>query len=155
MNLLRTCWMGLNLLAMINGSEALGGMSAAMEHYLETHDTIIVQEDLDLLSAAMELENGMNSDECLLLTGSVILNRAYYCEWAPDSIEEVILQKGQYAEHTVANLYTVKVSDRVRRLALHLLICGPKGPPDLIYQAMFPQGEFYRKVDTEYFGRGG
>ena len=50
--------------------------------------------DLKLLSAAMELENGSGGDECLLLTGSVILNRAYYCEWCPDTIKGVLYQKG-------------------------------------------------------------
>lgn len=152
MSLLRTCWMGLNLLAMINGSEALGGMSAAMEHYLETHDTIIVQEDLDLLSAAMELENGMNSDECLLLTGSVILNRVD-CDWYPDTIREVLLQEGQYASHTVKNLYTVEVSDRVRNLALHLLLCGSKDN-SLLFQSQYASlGKVVYIVDGEYFAR--
>lgn len=154
MNLLRTCWMGLNLLAMINGSEALGGMSAAMEHYLETHDTIIVQEDLDLLAAAMELENGCNSDACLLLTGSVILNRVE-CAWYPDTIKEVLLQDGQYAEHTVRNLYTVEVSDRVRRLALHLLMCGSKDKT-IVHQSMYPWlGKVKYVIDGEYFAEGG
>ena len=139
---------------LITGDEALGGMSKAIDDYYQrTGKGPVDMNDLRLLSAAMELENGCNSDECLLLTGSVILNRAYYCSWCPDSIEGVLRQNGQYSKHTVDNLATVKVPERVRLLAIHLLIRGPYGPNDMVYQAMFPQGTVYKKVDTEYFGR--
>ena len=106
----------------------------------------------------MQLENGMNSDRCLLLTGSVILNRAYSCKWAPNTILGVIRQgynsKGaqQYASHTVENIDTVKVPDRVKQLAMQLLIYGPICPANVVYQSMFMQGSgLYEKVDTEYF----
>lgn len=97
--------------------------------------------DLEVLSAAMELENGSNSDLCLLYTGSVMLNRRNK-HWA-DSIEGVILQgyyddgyAQQYASHTVENLYTVEVSDRCRELAIRLLTYGPIDS-EVVYQSQY------------------
>ena len=133
-------------------SYAIGGGSYLLEKYFEKNEELYSEEDLRLLSAAMELENGSNSDECLYLTGSVILNRRDYCKWCPDTIRGVLYQKGQYAKHTVDNLETVQVSDRVRNIALNLLLCGTRTPKNLVYQAMRPQGKHYKKVDTEYFG---
>lgn len=114
----------------------------------EMHDRIsadvkhdFTKHDLDILSAAMELENGSNSDLCLLYTGSVILNRRNK-NWA-DSIEGVIFQgyyddgyAQQYASHTVENLYTVRVSDRCRRLAVQLLLEGSIDT-EVVYQSQY------------------
>lgn len=138
---------------LITGDESLGGFSKAIDDYVaRTGHGLVEEDDLHYLSAAMQLENGMNSDECLLLTGSVILNRVE-CPWYPNSVYEVITQRGQYAAHTVNNLDSVVVTERVRLLAIHLLLTGAKCPSDVVFQAMFPQGRFYKKVDTEYFGR--
>lgn len=141
----------------ITGEIPLGGMSKVLSDFYDRGGSLYDQEDLALLAAAMQLENGNNSDRCLLLTGSVILNRAYYCDWAPDTIEGVLMQgygtKGQqYATSTVQRLYTVQVTERVRKLAVELLVGGPICPKNVIYQAMFKQGSgVYEKVDTEYF----
>lgn len=91
--------------------------------------------DLDLLSACMHLENGHNGDRCLLLTGSVPINRRDYVSWCPDTIEGVLYQKGQYAKPTVDNLETVKVPEHTRLLAKYLLIFGPICPKNVIYQS--------------------
>lgn len=157
-----TLWCGNRIdvsAAMINGSESLGGMNYYIDKYLETHDSLYSEEDLNLLSAAMELENGMNSDECLLLTGSALLNRVYYCRWCPDTILGVLWQgfndpsiAQQYDSRTLRRLDTVVPSERTRNLALHLLLCGPKGPKTMIYQGMTLNGKFYKQVDKEYFG---
>lgn len=115
------------------------------------------EEDVNLLAAAMELENGSGGDECLLLTGSVILNRAYYCKWCPDTIYGVLHQKGQYASNTVKKLYTVKVPDHVKLLAKYLLIFGPICPHDVVYQSQNSRlgSQLYKKIKTtsgwEYF----
>ena len=106
--------------------------------------------DWYLLASAMQLENGCNSDLCLQYTGSVILNRTK-ASWCPDTIEGVLLQKGQYAEHTVKNLYTTKVTERIQVLALGLLLHGSLDE-ELIFQSMHPYlGKVKYVIDGEYF----
>ena len=85
--------------------------------------SILTVDEILLMAAAMELENGCNSDLCLMLTGSVILNRRNSPDW-PDTVQGVIYQKGQYADWTLRHIPTVKVSDRVMCLALKLATCG-------------------------------
>lgn len=139
----------------VTGETPLGGFSKAIDEYIERNGELVNEHDLDILSATMELENGCNSDLCLLLTGSVVLNRTKR-EWYPDTIEEVVTQNygkngQQYASHTVENLYTVRVSERVRKLALHLLLCGPIDT-EIVFQSMYPNlGKVKYVVDGEYF----
>ena len=107
-------------------------------------------EDILLLAAAMELENGCNSDLCLMLTGSVILNRVAHPRY-PNTIYGVLHQKGQYAEWTLRHLDTVKISDRTMSLALKLAMCGSLDT-EIIFQSMHPElGHVKYKVDTDYF----
>lgn len=142
----------------IKGDMPLGGMSKALSDFYDRGGELYSAEDLRILAAAMQLENGCNSDRCLLLTGSVILNRAWYCRWAPNTIKGVLLQgyksegPQQYATSTILGLDTVEVTPRVLKLAKQLLIGGPICPRNVIYQAMFMQGSgLYAKEDTEYF----
>ena len=111
---------------------------------------ILSVDDIKLLAAAMELENGCNSDLCLMLTGSVILNRMNSPKW-PNTIYGVLHQRGQYAEWTLRHLDTVQVSDRVMCLALKLAMCGSLDT-EIIFQSMHPElGHVKYKVDTDYF----
>ena len=107
-------------------------------------------EEIKLLAAAMELENGCNSDLCLMLTGSVILNRVAHPRY-PNTIYGVLHQKGQYAEWTLRHLDTVKISERTMCLALKLAMCGSLDT-EIIFQSMHPElGHVKYKVDTDYF----
>lgn len=110
-------------------------------------------QEIKLLAAAMELENGCNSDLCLMLTGSVILNRVNSPEW-PNTVYGVLHQRGQYAEWTLRHLDTVKVSERTMCLALKLAMCGSLDT-EIIFQSMHPElGKVKYKVDTDYFAVG-
>lgn len=139
--------------------QALGGFSLMWQEFTESKRTLYDEEDLHVLSAVMQLENGDANDRCLLLTGSVLLNRVKYCTWCPNTLRGCVLQgykdksiPQQYATKTVVNLDTVKVSDRVRRLAIQLLMFGSISPPTVIYQAQFMQGSgLYDEIDGEYF----
>ena len=103
-------------------------------------------DDILLLAAAMELENGCNSDLCLLYTGSVIINRVNSPRF-PDTIYGVLHQKGQYAAWTLRHLDTVKISERTLSLALKLAMCG-----SLDTEIMHPElGRVQYHIDTEYF----
>lgn len=107
-------------------------------------------DDVLLLAAAMELENGMNSDLCVYLTGTVILNRIDHPRYG-DTVKGVLFQPGQYAEVTKRNLYNVKVSDRVLSLALRL-ITHRRIDTEIIFQSMQPNlGNVKYKIDGEYF----
>ena len=106
--------------------------------------------EIKLLAAAMEFENGCNSDLCLMLTGSVILNRMNSPEW-PNTVYKVLHQRGQYADWTLRHLNTVKVSERTMCLALKLVMCGSLDE-EIIFQSMHPElGKVKYKVDTDYF----
>ena len=107
-------------------------------------------DDILLLAAAMELENGCNSDLCLLYTGSVILNRVASPRF-PNTIYGVLHQKGQYAAWTLRHLDTVKISERTLSLALKLAMCGSLDT-EIIFQSMHPElGRVKYHIDTEYF----
>jgi len=107
-------------------------------------------DDILLLAAAMELENGCNSDLCLLYTGSVIINRVNSPRF-PDTIYGVLHQKGQYAAWTLRHLDTVKISERTLSLALKLTMCGSLDT-EIIFQSMHPElGHVKYHIDTEYF----
>ena len=139
-------------------NNALGGYSLIFQRFKQTNRPLYDEEDLHVLSAVMQLENGDANDRCLLLTGSVLINRAKYCSWCPNTLRGCVLQgykdksiPQQYASHTVENLDSVKVTDRVRRLAEQLLIFGTICPRNVIYQAMSQQGSgVYDKIPSEY-----
>lgn len=107
-------------------------------------------DEIMLMAKVMELENGCNSDLCLLYTGSVILNRRSSPRY-PDTVQGVIYDKGQYADWTLRHIPTVKVSGRVMALALKLATCGTLDD-ELIFQSMNPElGHVKYHIDTEYF----
>lgn len=116
----------------------------------EEEEQLFSVEEIMLLAAAMQLENGMNSDLCVLYTGTVILNRVAHPRY-PNTIKGVLLQKGQYAKHTVDNLYRVKVTDRVLSLALRLISHRPMDT-EIVFQSQYPHlGKVKYIVDGEYF----
>ncbi len=113
--------------------------------------------DLDLMAQIIWWENGMNSDRCMLLTGSVVLNRVAD-KGFPDSIYGVWSDKGQYSTYKYIGK-DEDIPDHVYDLARELLEHGSLAPADVIYQAMFKQGSgvyeqiesSYSKKDIEYF----
>lgn len=131
-------------------------LEQALTYFDYYGNNIYNEHDLEILSATMQLENGSNSDECLLLTGSVVLNRVVSNDWFANTVEGVILQGygtsyQQYASKTVKNLYKITVTSRVRNLALRLIIFGSKDT-QIIFQSQYPSlGEVKYIVDGEYF----
>ena len=134
---------------------------------IEFDQSKLDKTNVRMVGGCIQLENGGSVERgdrdgiaCGLLTGSVVLNRAYYCSWCPDTIEGVLFQKGQYASHTVNNLKSCKIPDKVQQLAEYLLIFGPICPKNVIYQSQNPSlGKgIYAKIKTtsgyEYFAYG-
>ena len=135
--------------------------------YITTSDQIpgtVDERDWHLVAATCHLENGENGDLCILLTGSVVINRKLYCSWCPDTIEGVLFQgykssscPQQYATHTLVNLDKVDVPERTKMLAKYLLVFGPICPKEVIYQSQNKKlgHGHYAVIDTpqgpEYF----
>ena len=125
----------------------------------------IDKNDCKLIGGCIELENGGSVEtgtrdgiRCGLLTGSVVLNRTYYCSWCPDTIREVLYQKGQYALNTINKLDSVKITKKVNQIAEFLLIFGPICPENVVYQSQNKNlgSDHYDKIRTpegkiEYF----
>ena len=115
-----------------------------------------------LFRSAMQLENESGGDECLLLTGSVILNRMNYPDLseAGDGVYGVIMSHKwgwQYASKTRKNFTTLKADKHIRMLAKYLLTYGPICPENVIYQSQNSKlgSKLYKKIKTtsgwEYF----
>lgn len=109
------------------------------------------KENVILLAKLIMAENGgAEHDETLYLTGAVVMKRVKSDEY-PDTIKEVIYQKGQYS--TAHKLKSVKPSTRALEIANDILAEGVDELPDnLVFQSMHPQGrKLYKKIDGEYF----
>ena len=107
--------------------------------------------NINLLAKLIMAENGgAKNDECLVLTGVVVLKRVKSKQY-PNTIKEVIYQKGQYS--TAKNLNKINPNERALEIAEELLIYGVEEYPDnLVFQSMFKQGKrVYKKIGTEYF----
>lgn len=115
-------------------------------------------EDVEMVAQVMWLENahtGKNPFEnmmALYLTGAVLVNRARYCKWCPDTIEACLFQTGQYASHTRINVNKHKLPKYVYMLARLALEEAYKTPENLIYQSQQPRlGKQWKVIDGEYF----
>lgn len=99
--------------------------------------------DLQYLAGAMQIENGDNSEECIFLTGAVIMNRLYSPNWKGNTIEQIITAKGQYAPVTVNGFRTKKCSDRVLTIAKYILLYyqpDVQVDKDVVYQGQKVNG---------------
>jgi hypothetical protein len=82
--------------------------------------------------------------------GSVVLNRVA-SEYFPDTMYEVIYQKGQYACTWDGNIEK-EPNERAYKIAEDLLRNGSVLPANVIFQAEFKQGDgVYSKVQNMYF----
>jgi len=116
-------------------------------------------EDLYLLAKVMTWEAGSNwlPDTWKLCVGEVVLNRVASPEF-PDTIYDVVYQKGQYSGSGGSRFARTQPDERDVRLALRLLE-GERymNNPAVVFQAQFRQGSGvflafhdYRS-GTEYF----
>lgn len=143
-------------ITIISGETPLGGLSKIMAENKKTYS----KDDLEVLSTVMTIENGHASKKCLLLTGSVVLNRVADKRF-PNSIREVIFDgynspgPQQYATVTVRGVknLNVKVPKKIRALAAFLLMYAPLCPKDVLYQSMDSSlgSKIFKKIGREYF----
>ena len=107
-------------------------------------------DELYMLSHLIMGEAGGESDTCQLYVGSVVLNRIKH-EHFPDTMKEVIFQKGQYACTWDGN-YNKEPTERCIENAQKLLEYGSVLPDNVVWQAGFKQGKgTYVILDGVYF----
>lgn len=124
------------------------------------------KEDLILLAQLIESEGGIESYQCKLYIGSVVLNRVNH-ESFPNTLRGVIFQASSDGVHQFSVTYVRKdgtraidctPSEESLKAAEYLLIHGTQLPPDiLVFYADYCKEGWcttrvtYTKVDTTVF----
>ena len=109
-------------------------------------------EDVRLLANVMYFENGNNTDEAILLTGSVVINRVKKGGWYPSTIKGVLYQKNPVQYSTTGMFFTKPIPPKFYLMAIRLLMFGSIAPPNVLYQSRFHQGSGdYKIINGEYF----
>ena len=115
----------------------------------------IAFEDLCLLAKIITSDAGSErlSDEWRMCVGEVVLNRVASPEF-PDTVEEVIMQEGQYAGvNTDQFTYYLNPTEDSVNAALRLLQGERLMDPWVVFQANFPQGgSIYAKYYDSLYG---
>lgn len=104
------------------------------------------------LAQLMYAENGSAEDDCVLLTGIVVVKRMKSKKY-PNTLEGVISQEGQYSTYQTGKI-ECKPDERCLELAEEILRFDLQKyyPDNLVFQAEFPQGsEIYEQFGHEYF----
>lgn len=113
-------------------------------------ETAYSQEDYDLMVMLLTGECQNQGWDCQIAVGSVALNRVAHDSY-PDTLEEVLYQKSQYACFRDGNAYR-EPTELSKEVADYLLTNGSQLPSNVIYQAQFKQGSgVYAKIGTEIF----
>lgn len=118
-----------------------------------TKEDLIKDEELDMLAHLINAECGAEwcQDEMLYYTGSVVLNRIKSKDF-PDTMKEVIFQKGQYSCTWNGSYKNLKPTKRCVNIAKRLLTYGSVLPENVVFQANFKQGlGVYAQVQNMYF----
>ena len=119
----------------------------------KTEKKKVNEADVLNLARIIHAENGGHKDdEALLLTGVVVLKRVKSKHY-PDTIIDVISQKGQYSTYADGKFWN-EPSKRSVRIARKLLSTNisEKYPNNLVFQSEFKQGKkVYKKLGHEYF----
>lgn len=117
---------------------------------IPTPKPVLDSYEIELLAHLIYGEAGDQSDDCQLAVGSVVLNRVAHKSY-PNSIEEVIFQRGQYACTWDGN-FDREPSKQAWDNAKWLLENESILPENVIYQSQFVQGSgVYQQIGTEIF----
>ena len=137
----------------VTGSHSIGGFGKTLEDFYKAGGKLYEEEELSLLSDVMFLENYCNGEYVMLLTGSVVLNRVASKDF-PNSIREVLYQRGQYA--TAPRFGKVDTPESVKELAKRLLMFGSILPSNVVFQSMQKNlgRKIYTVINGEYFAYG-
>ncbi len=107
-------------------------------------------EDLYILSHIIQCEAGYCERAMMEGVGSVVLNRVADPRF-PNTIYEVVNQPGQYRPVMDGIFTSAEPTELVMEVAIDLLQWGSKYPPEVVWQANFPQGQgTYLTLSTSY-----
>ena len=125
------------------------------------------EEELEMLALVIYQEAGGDacSDDTRLKVGTVVMNRvADERSWLPNTIEEVLLQKGQYGRLHLTGLVWPERAElpqeahavaRAYECAKRILSGERHLPADVIFQSEYIMGEIVAEQDGFYFCRAG
>lgn len=128
----------------------------------EAPNCVYTEKELEILAIIIYQEAGADycSDDTRRKVGSVFLNRVNHSGF-PDTFEEVATGKSQYGTlywtgivwpDRAVNPGEAHAVERAYRIAEELLLSGSILPPNVIWQAEFPQGDgLYCQQDNIYF----
>ena len=134
----------MNTLPIILLSAALAG-AGTVETETERNYS---DDDVWYLNRVIQAESGYCERAMMEGVGSVVLNRRDDDRF-PDTIKEVIEQPGQYS--TLSWLSSQTPTEEVMEVTIDLLENGSKFPPEVVWQANFPQGSgTYQTLSTSY-----
>lgn len=106
-------------------------------------------DDLEYLAHLIYAEVGNLSEDAHWYCGCVVLNRVASDDY-PDTIQDVINQKGQYSTHK--SMWSKEPDDMSWEIAEELLLYGSDIPSNVIYQSMSKQGSgVWYSEKGEYF----
>ena len=139
-----------------SGREAEQSRNAAIEAVSADAEEISF-DDLYLLARVIYSEAGSDwlDEEFRLCVGEVVLNRVASPEF-PDTIYDVVYQKGQYSGVNTAKFANLEPGRDCVDAALKLLQGERLMVPSVIYQSDYIQGELFsmysdRRLGTTYF----
>lgn len=153
-------------LSEMTSAAVAGDMDAGHEAEKNRNDLIdqnssaeekIAFDDLYLLAKLICAEAGSDwlSDEFRLCVGEVVLNRVASPEF-PNTIYDVVYQKGQYSSSSTASFATLVPTQNCVDVALRLLQGERKMAPSVVFQSGYEQGEIFsmykdRRLGTTFF----
>ena len=136
--------------AVITGDRPLAGASYWIDKYIESEGHSPMTEDIELLAEVMFHENYVNGEEVMYYTGAVVMNRVEDSGF-PNTIKAVLYQTHPRQYGTTDKFYTKEIPLEVYKLSMRILKYGsPDVPKKVLYQAMFPQGEVWKKIPSVY-----
>lgn len=140
------------------GFRASKTLNKTLVELTQTQSNTYTEADVELLARLMYAEEGVllqrlpewQARAAHKLCGSVVLNRMNCNFGGATTIEEVIYAPGQYSSASV--LFEKEVPDIVYQWAEELLMYGPIGPENMVFQSQSPQGsETYKQIYNQYF----
>lgn len=106
------------------------------------------EEDLYYMGHIVQAEAGYCERAMVEGVASVIANRVAD-ERFPDTVYGVVSQSGQYS--TFSTVDSQVPTDEVIEVCIDILENGSKFPPEVVWQANFPQGSgIYQTLSTSY-----
>lgn len=135
-----------------SGREAERGRNAAIDA-VESGEQKISFDDLYLLARVIYSEAGSDwlDEEFRLCVGEVVLNRVASPEY-PDSIYEVVYQKGQYTGVNSLKFAQLQPGEDCVDCALKLLQGERRMVPAVVYQSDCIQGELFSMYTDRHLG---